>query len=971
MSERSPAPAPRSPSAPELLRLLRRLAKAGRSVDVIRVAEKWSDDAALPREARLVASRAMLDLLLLDRAWVQLRELTVADPQDLEAQLLTAAVFIERGWTERAVRILDKVEAIEPAHPRLSAMRADAAQRRPDPPADVRALERDGAPAEVLAAAEGLLRAGSSLRAQGVLERLLPRAGALAERVEALLWGLRGDFTSEHDSLAALAASVQERLPAPTVLPRSSPAQALDVSEWDSLELTESGLSLEPETAEITRSHAAGFAQRAEGSFPSLFRGGDADDVGLADDEEVTVATVMAGAEDMADPPTAEDTDASYGFDEEPGGDTQILEVIRPTDAAESADAFGTDADSPSQTFDLRTMGQGARPRPVEEETGHDGFLEEEDRDLVVMTRRPRAAAPAVVPRTERAPIQVVEKVPQPPPLPENMPGEDEDTPSLTPLVPDPAAPASESTPSEPAPPESGGVPRLVWVAGGAALLLVLAAMAFAAASAMSGGASPQAKPVEAVLLDARYPSLRSRAAAVKGSWAGPGEEALVHAALWLEYTGDPADREAAVDAIAAARVSTTADARERAALASAMLALGDGHVSDAQAALAATPGTSPLAALLRARVALEAGDPAAALGALPGSLSLPPHGQMWRAVVQAEAGDPESARTSAAAAFDASQGDPRVQLLALEHDLLAPPASGLDALSAEPSLQAPRLQARLLALESRLARPHDPDRASAAADAALRLDPSLTALRVERAHSMLVGGDVLAAEREASRCLEARRGDDACSQALIMARLELDRVEQARASIDAWRADGRDVTVLDAWVAYAEGDAERAQRRARELVAQDGPAEQRGLAWFVLGHALAAEHAAADRTVSSLEWASRLLAESDDPWMRRLALRADAARLAVGDPVRASAYAAELPERLVDPIAAAHKVGWLVAMGDEEAAQALCAQAQPAGEERALAQLAFARACPDAELAARAADAYLALSPSGPRAPG
>lgn len=437
MTEPTRAPTAKQPSGVELLRLLRRLSKAGRSPDLIRLVERWRERDSLPREARLLMARGLLDLLQYDRAWVELRELTDEDEADLEAHLLIALLFAERGWAERARRVVSEVAAVEPDHPRLPSLERQLDTPVVPPPPDLRGLEASGTPVQILQAGESLLRTGSSLRAQGLLERLRPKAGALTGRVEALLWGLRGDFSSGSVSLAELVEGLRESLPAPSILPRVSPAQALDAREWEALELTESGLSVEPETAEVTRSAVAiASAGRAEPAFPSLFRTDDADDLRLDEEDEVTVASVMADQEQMVDPPTAENTDLNLGFDDDMGGDTQILEIIPRTNRDPGREPTGDSLrEATSQPLNLRTLGGASGQREEDSPASQDGLFEDEDADLVVMTRRAPVEEPVAVPRADRRPIEVVEKVPEPPPLPENLPGEDEDTPSLTPLV--------------------------------------------------------------------------------------------------------------------------------------------------------------------------------------------------------------------------------------------------------------------------------------------------------------------------------------------------------------------------------------------------------------------------------------------------------------------------------------------------------------------------------------------------------
>ena len=188
------APHPGAATDAELTRLVRRLSRGGHSVEVIRLVERWSEEADLPRDGRLAAARAFIDLKLMDRAWVHLRELTEQDAADLEAQVLTAEMFIARGWGDRAKRPIERIAAIEPEHPRLESLRDAVGTPAPEAPADVRERIRRGDAEELLELAEIYLRAGSILRAQGILERLKRGAGK-----DNLGWptplGVRGDLT--------------------------------------------------------------------------------------------------------------------------------------------------------------------------------------------------------------------------------------------------------------------------------------------------------------------------------------------------------------------------------------------------------------------------------------------------------------------------------------------------------------------------------------------------------------------------------------------------------------------------------------------------------------------------------------------------------------------------------------------------------------------------------------------------------
>ena len=45
----------------------------------------------------------------------RLREAATADPGDVEVQLLTAELFVERGWPTKAVKVLDRLPMAEAA----------------------------------------------------------------------------------------------------------------------------------------------------------------------------------------------------------------------------------------------------------------------------------------------------------------------------------------------------------------------------------------------------------------------------------------------------------------------------------------------------------------------------------------------------------------------------------------------------------------------------------------------------------------------------------------------------------------------------------------------------------------------------------------------------------------------------------------------------------------------------------------
>ena len=1016
MSEPTSAPQPRAATHAELSRLVRRLSKAGDSVGVVRLVERWSEEAELPRDARLAAGRAFLDLRLMDRAWVQLRELTDQDAGDLEAQALTAEMFIERGWSDRARKPLERIERVEPAHPRLRDLRGRLDAPPPRPPPDARKIEREGTLAERLELAEVYLRSGSILRAQGILERLKRGDGDVPPRVESLLWGVRGDFTSADGDLMSLArdlrATLRAAAPVPSVrAPTLTPRGALmpDPAEWEGLDRTESGVS-DPETAEISKS-ALG-AQLAGGrgdpAFPSLFRGSSTDSGGGSDDDEVTVASVMADAEDMADPPTFEDTDASLdvgaGLD---SGDTQIMAFIqsggeRRLEPYRGEDAADEARDQRTGPIDLRALqreGPAASvPEPDDDDATNGGFLEEEDQDLVVMTRRQEpAGGEPEAPRGRRGPIEVVEKVPEPPPLPEGLPGQDEDTPSMTPLVPDlrpdlPPAAAPTTEPVELVGPE----PRTRTLGRLFVAVLVFALVAAAAIFAAQRWlfktvAADVVSDVHQRLAHGSFGELREGADALTRQLDGSGgasgvvaaELALLQGVLWSEYTGDPADRAAALSALEVARESSAP--ADEVALAEATLALADGHLPDAGAALArlSEPGAdTEVARVLQARLLLEGGDPAAAWGHLnaAGGASGARHA-VWAPVIQS-ATDSTAGAQAATALLEDRPADPLVRLTALEQGWLwADAARRLDAVRAllrSNEFDAPRLRARAHRVEAALLESQGAtEPARAAREQAARLDPRSATTLYATGAGQLLRGEVLASERSFVDCLEARRADAACQRGLVHARLELDRVTEARAATTGWTEAGLDVSVLEAWVALAEGEPALARERASGALgdrAEGEPARRStGLAWYVTGLALGEEGTDGAKADEALGRASRVLAASRDPLLRQLARRSGAARVEFGPSVQAADRAAALgADQATDPVLHLHLGRFLEGDGERSRARAHFDRAAELGRENAQAHYArglFYYAPETQDQAVAAWRRYLDLGPSGPRA--
>ena len=200
--------AAQDPDDGTLLRVLRHLDGKQDAIGVVRLVERWAEVGTVPVEARISEARALLKLRLMDRAWVRLRELTdgeSAAKQEVEALLLMAEMFVERGWPARARKTLARLPEGAAGVPEELRTLASGAPLQPPP--NARELERTGSDEEILALAERYLATGSVIRGRSLLERLR-RDGSQEARVEELLRALRGDFGSRGLSMAELVAEL-------------------------------------------------------------------------------------------------------------------------------------------------------------------------------------------------------------------------------------------------------------------------------------------------------------------------------------------------------------------------------------------------------------------------------------------------------------------------------------------------------------------------------------------------------------------------------------------------------------------------------------------------------------------------------------------------------------------------------------------------------------------------------------------
>lgn len=883
---------PTVPDTDEILKVLRRLVHAGDHRGVIRLVERWAEVGEINREARLEEARAFLSLRLMDRAWVRLKEVSEADPADAEALVLTATVYIERGWPARARRLIDRIRQLGYSSPTLPDLSRRADLPPVEPPADAREIEREGSPAQLVTLAEVFMATGSFVRARGLLERAR-RAMPSDRRVELLLWGLQGEFSRRGETLADLLNEL------------SPPVPELD-DDWDTAEHTDVGavsLSLsEAATTEV----AVATEESADISFPALFRrpgvpetldpGGDP-----GTDEEPTMATLLTGGPPLpthdivTDPGTDANVVVAAGVH---GGDTQIMAILPGPGQARVGLAEGPmhrpreGGDGLKETLNLKawqqSMGVGAGDSQIPMDRVDDAsedFLEDEDQDLVVMTRREVPAEEPAAPATPgpRKPIEVLEKYPQPPPgvVPPSVP-----RPAPTPA---PTALDDDMEELEPEPPTNLG--RLIGVMLLTASALVVAGLGLvrvvqgvatdrvleAADEALASGDATKMEALAQRLegeLAQGSPPLSARALAA----------AKLRVHLWTDQLAEPDFRDLAQQDLAFADAHGAPAGQV--ALGRAQLALSVGDLAGAERELGAVPGDDPEARVLAARVHLHRGHGEQAVEALrpltEGSRDLELR-LLWADALATAGQADEAARVRAefsSAALDA----PPVFLARHEQrwDPMEPDAR-IAAVSAwlqqnQASLS-PRAIARAQTVRAELlARRGRADEAQQALDAALAQDPGWGPALYLRAGLAMWDGELAQSEAALSRCLELRRMDADCQRGMVQVLLEQGRVEDAAALLPnaAPVLEG----LLDAWVAVARGEPDRALAAAAPVSETAPDARPVALVWYVRGLALReqdGEGADAElrrafaALLASRDWMDRRLAGAlalqDDAW--------------------------------------------------------------------------------------------------------
>jgi tetratricopeptide (TPR) repeat protein len=954
--------------------VLRRLSDVGDSRGVVRLVERWAEHGNLNQAARLAEARAFIDLRLMDRAWVRLREAAEAEPESIEVQLLMAEMFIERGWPGRARKNLKRVSAAEfdefEAH-WMERLKVGASESPKGPPDNAQDIEVSGTADNILFLAEQYLAAGSLVRAESLLERLI-RDGFSPPRVSDLLWGIRGSFTSAGKSSDELLneLSGDER-----------------VAEWSSIELTDSAIPLD-ETAHVSPEDLPEPLNDQEEmrGFPTLFRRED-EPVDCTDmgEEEVTVSSMRASAELLGEVGGGGHTDP----DLTPGpgrGDTRIMEFITHGDGTSLQSSQGVIHKSvPSSvpsTLDLRVHQETYLP--PEDET----FLEDEDQDLIIMTRREGEGAGRRSSRDSRveslrgpSKAKSVSLVRRPSRKTKTRSGMEERV----------AREIAQQTASEkfgslgPEPDTDDMVAgvrriprqfsRMVGYAAvvGAVTLLCAWLVVYVLHWIASGQIVQESHEV---IVSGDYQSLKELEAKLAGQVEAEREPtevralelALIRTILWSQYTGDASRMEAAQDGFATAQINDMP--KEELAVVNGFLRLAMGDIEAVPEAIEQLDMNDSVHRVLAARYALFLGKERTSRELLermgPEEPDMPLMEMLARESLYTALDDQPEAINLRRQLIDLHPDNPFVQISrfheewdeqGVEERLL----ELADVMESLPGPVAPRQEGRLHAQRAMLlTEKGDHELAKESWLAALVVDPAHPQFLYAAAGQKLEDNQLLSGLDDLNRCLGARPWDFACRRGTIQVLIELDRLNTARQMVDAW-AD-RKTRVLDAWVSWAEGKPEDA------FVSLEGNASALGV--WVRG--MAQVGVEPEKSRENLERVSEAWSDVSQPMDRALGMRASAQVMLATLPVQDAAERAVMLSPN-DPVVHVMVARVLEAEGQRASALTMYEEATSLGPEHALTHHALGLYWFDPQGnmddARRSWQRYLELQPNGDRA--
>jgi Tfp pilus assembly protein PilF len=957
----------KGPSALRFSQILRRLVGAEDSRSVIRLVERWLEHGSVSQTARIAQARALMDLRLMDRAWVRLREASEADPGSMEVQLLTAEMYIERGWPGKASPILDHVLMVEmsDAYRRWwERLKTDSMGPPKAPPPNAAEIERSGTAEQVMHLAEQYLSVGSLVRAESLLQRLT-RDGFTPPRVSDLLWAVRGDFVSSK-------------------MPTDAFLDELGGDEWVSdlsgIEFTE-GL-IPDDTAQVVLSDTEQLltVEARRRAFPRLFRQDESTgETTTIDEDEVTLSSMLVSI-DEDEEGTGDSESELTPMDG--SGDTRIMEVIPHGDRVRvnSFDGALHRGRSTVQPVDLKV--HRAAFLPPDDEV----FLEDEDKDLIIMTRREEPKREAAPPRDE--PVEVLKR-----PGPILATPETRRTPTRSggmvhhgspkrggasardSALPGRGTLSEPSTDERVVPPRWGRWGNIGATLSGIALLMVV--VAWLMVLALHWIAQDQIiQETHDVVAAADFRGIQELEAKLEGQIkAGRSptdvrlvELALVQTILWYQYTGDSDRMNSAQDVLEAAR-EAGAPAGEL-ALVTGYLRLAMGDQESAETVIEGLDMDLVLHRDLTARVALGIREDAESQRMLkrlgPVQSDTPLMELMSREHLLTALDDVVGATPLRKRLMEDHGNSPFVQIARFHEQWDGDQKSDVlevldDVMESIPGPVAPRQEGRLHAQRAFLLMERgDLEAAERSWSSALVIDPTHSSYLRHAASKRLQNNEIIAALDEFGRCLGSRPWDYGCRRGMIQALIELDRLETARQFIEAW---GESRTgVLQAWVELAAGNP--------ELAVAGVESEGGALAAWVRGMAMAdlespMASAALGRVIAG--WS-----DVSEPMTQILVGRARVTQALIEQPLEETeALAREWAP--TDPVAWVLVARKLETAGQRASAEALYQAAVEIGPESATALYALGLFWFDPRASFESARTvwrqYLDLQPSGDRA--
>ncbi|MBM4392137.1 MAG: hypothetical protein FJ090_13530 [Deltaproteobacteria bacterium] len=902
------------------------LSAKGDHAGVLRLVSAWAGVGAPTVNARVCEGRAFHHFRLLDRAMSRARDAVENAPGDRAAQRLLAEVYIDRGWPLRARPVLDGLRS---AGENVEVLAARMGEEPLRPEAIAREVEAGDDAQALLGLAELFLATGSQLRGTGILERLR-RVEPQNSRVTELLWALGGDYGSK-ESLDLL---VKRALPIMADL-----AAVPEEAEHTESLRSEGEILLEPEVGPAAFPSLFKRAAAAPAPIPAdddAISGGPPPDAGTEEEEKT-----MSSAVESPPPQIVSVTGGG-------AGDTQILMVVGDGD---SRPMHKRRDPGTSGVLNLRDWQASMGVDPVGSDL--DGLDEpSEDSELA-----PREAATPLVevapsaPAAEGAPaakfstpIEVIEKHPVPQALPMV---------NVEPLA-------------EPRRGLSLGksLVGLALVAAFGLMFLLLAALLARAAGFLD--AARASVDLNRVLAAEDFPALVDTEKRLNDYADDPAEWAELARAqvvIWSEFDGDHA-RFDAIDALLAD--PTGVDTHRLAYLRAAQL-LASRNPASALAALGREPALDDEDRLLRARIQSALGNHAAAIVELDAiAARREPRYQLGRAGVLAAAGRTAEARQIAAelASRHPSHVATRLWELKLREGTpqeLADAAAVFRRTYGAVGLS-PRQHGEAAWVETKAWRgAGDYDRARAAAESGLARDGTHRDLLLAVADDDMRQSELVAAASKLTALQSRYRADPEVLSALVLTLLEVDRINEATALAKEANPPLREVLVgtVAAWATAADAPDPADIDASTPLGAY-----ARAL--------LAANAHRADAALLASDAASAL-ADASDPFVSRLALRAQALAVTLGPDAAATRVIKWRNTGIPD--AAAHV--FLARYWERAGNRVLAAQhfdrAVELEPELGLALYEKGRFYADANDAQdrtrKAWADYLALAPTGPRA--